>query len=128
MGTQPGAELDAWLRDGGLVVASSDRAARAIQAEYHRRRRAEGLSAWPAPNILDWKTFARTEWEERNIAGRLLLNSAQELTLWSEIIHSEKNLPTAAHGIRTPPCFHGNGSARSALLLCAAVSSGILAS
>jgi probable DNA repair protein len=95
MGTQPGAELDAWLRDRGLVVASSDRASRAIQAEYHRRRRTEGLSAWPAPNILDWKSFARTAWEERNLAGRLLLNPAQELALWSEIIHSEKNLPTA---------------------------------
>lgn len=95
MGTQAGAELDAWLRDGGLVVASSDRASRAIQAGYHRRRRSEGLSAWPAPNILDWKSFARTIWEERNLAGRLLLNSAQELALWSAIIHSEKNLPTA---------------------------------
>jgi len=95
MGTQPGAELDAWLREGGLVIASSDRAARAIQAEFHRRRRADGLSAWPAPNILDWTTFARTAWEERNLAGRLLLNSAQELALWSEIIHSEQHLPTA---------------------------------
>jgi ATP-dependent helicase/nuclease subunit B len=95
MGTQPGAELDAWLRDGGLVVASSDRATRAIQAEFHRRRRAEGLSAWPAPNIVDWKTFARTAWEERNHPGHLLLNPAQELAIWSEIIHSEKNLPTA---------------------------------
>jgi ATP-dependent helicase/nuclease subunit B len=95
MDTQPGAELDAWLRDGGLVVASSDRAARAVQAEYHRRRRAHGLSAWPTPKIVDWKTFARAAWEERNLAGRLLLNPAQELALWSEIIHSEKNLPTA---------------------------------
>jgi ATP-dependent helicase/nuclease subunit B len=98
MGTQPGAELDAWLREGGLVVTSSDRAARAIQAAYHRRRRVEGLSAWPAPNILDWKTFARRAWEERNLAGRLLLNPAQELALWSEIIHSEEHLPTALMG------------------------------
>ncbi len=95
MGTQSGAELDAWLRDGGLVVASSDRAARAIQAEFHRRRRAEGLSAWPAPNIVDWKTFARTAWDERNLDGRLVLNPAQEQALWSEIIHSEQHLPTA---------------------------------
>ena len=95
MGTQPGAELDAWLREGGLVVASSDRAARAIQAEFHRRRRAEGQSAWHAPKIVDWKTFARTAWEERNLAGRLLLNPVQELALWSEIVHSEQHLPTA---------------------------------
>src|ERR1700722_17088822 len=79
MGTQSGAELDAWLREGGLVVTSSDRAARALQADYHRRRRTEGLSAWPTPNIVDWKMFARNTWEERNRDGRLLLNTAQEL-------------------------------------------------
>ena len=95
MGTQPGSELDAWMRQGGVVVASSDRAARAIQADFHRRRRDEGLTAWPAPNILDWQTFARTAWEERNLDGRLLLNPAQELAVWSEIIHSEQHLPTA---------------------------------
>jgi hypothetical protein len=46
-GTQ--AEIDAWLRDGGLVVTASDRAARALGAAFHRARRAEGLLAWPAP-------------------------------------------------------------------------------
>ena len=95
MGTQSGAEFDAWLRDGGLVVASSDRAARALQADFHRRRRTEGLSAWPAPNIIDWKNFTRREWEDRNSDGRLLLNGAQELSVWCEIIHSEQHLPTA---------------------------------
>jgi ATP-dependent helicase/nuclease subunit B len=94
MGTQFGAELDAWLREGGLVVASSDRAARALQTDFHRRRRAEGLSAWPMPNILDWKSFSRTAWEDRNLEGRLLLNAAQEQSLWGEIIHSEKHLST----------------------------------
>ncbi len=95
MGTQSGAELDAWLREGGLVVASSDRAARALQANFHRLRRTEGLSAWPTPNIVDWKSFTRAAWEDRNLDGLLLLNSAQEQSLWSEIIHSEKHLPTA---------------------------------
>lgn len=95
MGTQPGTDLDAWMRQGGLVVASSDRAARAIQADFHRHRRGEGLTAWPAPNIFDWKTFARTAWEERSIDGRLLLNPSQELAVWSQIIHSEQHLPTA---------------------------------
>jgi ATP-dependent helicase/nuclease subunit B len=95
MGTQSWDEIDAWLRDGGLVVASSDRAARALQADFHRRRRTEGLSAWPAPNIIAWKTFTRREWEDRNSDGRLLLNGAQELSVWCEIIHSEHHLPTA---------------------------------
>ena len=95
MGNQPGATLDAWLRDGGLVLTSSDRAARALQAAYHRRRRAEGLSAWPAPNLIDWKAFARSAWNDRNPGGRLLLNPAQEKAIWSEIIHSNEHLPTA---------------------------------
>jgi ATP-dependent helicase/nuclease subunit B len=95
MGTQSWNEIDAWLRDGGLVVASSDRAARALQAEFHRRRRTEGLSAWPTPNIIDWKTFTRRAWEDRNSDGRLLFNAVQELSVWCEIIHSEHHLPTA---------------------------------
>ncbi|WP_348261723.1 PD-(D/E)XK nuclease family protein [Telmatobacter sp. DSM 110680] len=94
MGTQLGAELDAWLREGGVMVASSDRAARALQADFHRRRRVEGLSTWPMPNIVDWKTFVRTAWEERNLDGRILLNSAQEQSIWAQIIHSDKHLPT----------------------------------
>jgi ATP-dependent helicase/nuclease subunit B len=100
MGTQSGANrdeagLDVWLREGGIIIASSDRAARAIQAGFHRRRRAEGLSAWPAPKILDWKNFARAAWEERNSEGLLLLNPTQEQSIWSEIIHSDQNLATA---------------------------------
>jgi ATP-dependent helicase/nuclease subunit B len=95
MSTQPGASVDAWLREGGLVVASSDRAARAILADYHRRRRSEGLSAWPAPSVSAWNTFARTAWEARNTEGHLLLNNAQELAIWSEIVRSEQHLPTA---------------------------------
>jgi probable DNA repair protein len=95
MGTQSWDEIDAWLRDGGLVVASSDRAGRALQADFHRRRRSEGLTAWPAPNIIDWKTFIRRTWEDRNSDGHLLLNAAQELALWRDIIHSEHHLPTA---------------------------------
>ena len=101
MGTNPGAILDqatavdAWLLLGAVVVASSDRAARALQAQFHRRRRAKGLLAWPAPQCIDWTTFVRTEWEERNTDGRLLLNPAQELAVWSEIVHSEQHLPTA---------------------------------
>ena len=95
MDSQSGATVDAWLREGGLVVASSDRAARAIQTEFHRRRRAEGRSSWPAPRVADWKTFARTAWEERNLDGRLPLNAAQELAIWSQIVESDQYLPTA---------------------------------
>ena len=95
MGIQPGAGLDAWLRAGGVVVASSDRAARAIQSEFHRRRRSEGLAAWAAPGIFAFETFVRNAWEARNTEGLLLLNPAQEQAVWASIIHSEQHLPTA---------------------------------
>lgn len=95
MGTDSGVGLDAWLRDGGVVIASSDRAARALQADFHRRRRAEGLSAWPSPAIVDWNSFVGNAWQELALDSRLVLNPAQEQQVWSEIIQSDQHLPTA---------------------------------
>jgi len=80
------AELDAHLCDGGIVVAASDRAARALLAAFHRARRAEGLEAWPAPLIFDWQTFVRRSWEERTVDIRLQLNAQQEQSLWEQVI------------------------------------------
>jgi ATP-dependent helicase/nuclease subunit B len=79
-------EIDVWLRDGGIVVTASERAARFLLESYSRSRRAEGLTAWPAPNISSWSTFVRNEWETRSRDGRLALNLLQEQSLWAEII------------------------------------------
>jgi ATP-dependent helicase/nuclease subunit B len=87
--------IDAWLRGGGLAVAASERTARSLTAAFHRARRAEGLTAWPAPNIHDWQTFVRSAWAERISDGRLVLNSIQEQSLWAEIIAAAE--PQAAH-------------------------------
>ncbi len=95
MGKRAGEEIDGWLRREGLVVTSSDRATRALQGAHHRLRRAEGLSAWPTPKIVDWRTFARSAWDDRGMDGRLLMNSTQELALWSDIIRDERQLQTA---------------------------------
>jgi probable DNA repair protein len=94
------ARIDEWLLNGGLVVASSERAARACAAAFHRARRAEGLAAWPAPNILDWKSFVRAAWEERTQDGRLLLSPMQEQAIWTEIVGAEKHLATLLSGPR----------------------------
>ncbi len=77
--------VDAWLRGGGIVVAASERAARAVKTAFHRARRAEGLTAWPAPQVLDWKSFARSAWADRGGDG-LPLNAMQEESLWCRII------------------------------------------
>ena len=79
-------EIDACLRAGGVVVAASERAARTRSAAFHRARRAEGLTAWPAPNILDWRSFVRHAWDERIPDGRLVLNALQEQSLWAGIV------------------------------------------
>src|ERR1035437_1335395 len=88
------AEIDAWLREGGQVVTASDRAARALADAFHRARLNEGLSAWPAPNILDWKSFARAAWQQRTADARLLLNPAQEEALWVEIAGQDRSHAT----------------------------------
>jgi probable DNA repair protein len=93
-------ETDAWLRGGGLVVTASDRAARALASAFHRARRVEGLTAWPAPGILDWKSFVRAAWEERTRDGRLLLNPTQEQSLWAEIVGADGRLATLLEGPR----------------------------
>ena len=95
VGIRADAEIDGWLRDGGMVVTSSARAARALLGAFHRRRRSAGLSAWAVPNILDWETFVRASWEDLNHDGRVLLNSIQEQAVWERIIHSEQRLSTA---------------------------------
>ncbi len=95
MGRSADAEIDVWLRGGGLVVTASDRATRALASAYNRARIAEGLTAWPAPNILDWKSFVRAAWDD--LAGsdsRLALNPVQEQALWAEIA-GRHNQPAA---------------------------------
>ncbi len=92
--------MDGWLRDGGLVITASDRAARALRLAFHHRRRAEGLSAWPSPAILDWTSFVRSAWEERAADGRMLLNHTQEQSLWADIVGSEQHLATVLEGPR----------------------------
>lgn len=86
MNSQLSSEIDARLRTGGLVVTASERAARAIAAAFNRGRRAEGLTAWQAPNIQDWQSFVRNAWDERNSDGRTVLNSLQEQSLWAGIV------------------------------------------
>jgi ATP-dependent helicase/nuclease subunit B len=100
MGTKAGLEVDAWLREGGMVVTASDRAARALRSAFHRARRAERLTAWPAPAILDWRSFVREAWTARAFDGRLLLNPAQEQSLWAEIAGRGRQPATLLDGPR----------------------------
>jgi probable DNA repair protein len=68
------------------VVAASERGARAVALAYHRARQAEGLTAWPVPDVRDWQSFAVEEWEKRNADTRMVLNPLQEQALWAGIV------------------------------------------
>jgi probable DNA repair protein len=92
--------IEAFLRDGGLVIASSDRAARALLSGFHRARQGEGLNAWPTPQILNWNSLLRTAWLERCADSRLLLNPVQEQALWTEIISNQRQFSTLLPGPR----------------------------
>jgi probable DNA repair protein len=83
MGSQQ--EIDAWLARGGLVVAASERAARALTSAFHRGRQNEGLTAWPAPEIFHWLRFVESAWLEHSADPRLILNAIQEQALWAMI-------------------------------------------
>lgn len=67
------------------MVTASERAARSLTFAFHRARRAEGLTAWPAPNIQDWQSFVRNAWKVRNRDDRVVLNTLQEQSLWAGI-------------------------------------------
>jgi len=100
MEPNPAAETDAWLRGGGRVVAASERAARALTAAYHSARRAEGLTAWPAPDIQDWDRFVRGAWLERCADDRMVMSAAQEQWLWAEIVSRDRQHAVLLEGPR----------------------------
>ena len=68
------------------MVTASERAARALIAGFHRARRDEGLAAWPSPAIQPWAELIRDAWQQRAADARLILNSAQEESLWAGVI------------------------------------------
>ena len=81
-----------WLRGGGRLVAASERAARALTGDFHRARRAEGLTAWPTPRVEPWNEFVRAAWEDLGRDDdRLVMNSIQEKALWTRIIASSRH-------------------------------------
>lgn len=100
MGSHSAAAIDAHLCAGGTVVAASDRAARALASAFHRARRGEGKEAWESPRIYSWHTFIRLAWEERVRDPRLILNAAQELTLWQRLIGESGHAAAVLEGPR----------------------------
>lgn len=100
MDLRTGMEIDNWIDAGGRVLAASDRAARALVARYHERRRDEGRSAWTAPAIQTWNAFVQAAWTDHAADPRMILNPAQEQALWASILARESHLATLLEGPR----------------------------
>lgn len=115
-------ETGAWLRSGGPVVTSSERAARAVTLAFQRGCRAEGLAAWPAPAVQPWGEFVRELWRKHAGDGRLILNSIQEQSLWAAIIAADR--PDAA--LLEGPLYRISRLAMEAYALLCAYAPGLL--
>ncbi len=82
--------LDALAR-GETVVLPNRRAARTLRQAFNERQRAAGLRAWDAAPVLAWTDWTRNLWSGLAVEGRefrLLLNAAQEHSLWREVIEA----------------------------------------
>ena len=85
--------LDA-LDQGALLLLPNARAARDIRAAFDARQRSRGLPAWEPAQALSWSQWTNSLWSELIVGGkegRLLLNAAQEHSVWRKIIADDAN-------------------------------------
>ena len=110
------AQVDAWLANGGTVLAATERAARSVASAFHTTRRAEGRKAWLTPSIFSWDLWVRERWLERNQSGTVALSTLQEQALWTQIIQrpAPQNL---LHPVLHPGRL-ANAAQRAYRLLC----------
>jgi ATP-dependent helicase/nuclease subunit B len=80
------------LENSFPVITANQRAARSLHHAFNLRQRALGVAFWEPPVILAWEVWLDSLWSQLLYAGEateLLLNSAQQLTLWREIIAAD---------------------------------------
>jgi ATP-dependent helicase/nuclease subunit B len=83
--------LDA-LDGGEQLLLPNARAARELRWGFDARQRARGLVAWEPPRVQSWSQWTNSQWSELVVEGaedRLLLNAAQEQSVWREIIAAD---------------------------------------
>jgi ATP-dependent helicase/nuclease subunit B len=87
----PSAALDL-LTNGVLVLTPGASAATALRHAFNRRQIAAGHTLWAPPNLLSWQQWLSTLWTSLLVAGheeRLLLNFAQEQSVWRDIVSAD---------------------------------------
>jgi probable DNA repair protein len=93
------AELLTFLESGEALLLPNSGAARELRAAYDARQRGRGLAAWEPASVLAWAQWTSGLYSELVVGGaetRLVLNAAQEQSLWREIISDDP--PTDALG------------------------------
>jgi len=83
--------IDALAR-GWTVLTGNQRAARTLRRSFDLHQRTLGRSHWQPANILAWDSWLALQWRNLLLEGhatRLLLNTAQEHTLWRSIIAAD---------------------------------------
>ena len=87
----------ATLVDGALTLLPSASAARQLRHAYDAAQQARGLQTWEPAPILSWPQWLDHLWSEAVVSGietRLLLNEAQEHTLWLDVITAKQTETT----------------------------------
>jgi probable DNA repair protein len=87
-------EIEQALARGATVLTANQRAARTLRHAFEVRQRALSRSTWQPPAILAWDSWLGSLWHRLLLEGHasdLLLNPAQEHTLWLAAIAADPN-------------------------------------
>ena len=83
------------LAAGAIVVTPNNRLARDIALRFDASRRAQGLVAWNAPNVVPWTLWLERLWLEVLSAGRggghVLISAHVAQELWHGVIATERH-------------------------------------
>jgi len=91
------------LESGACFLLPNARAAAALRAAYNQRQSLT-QQVWQPPNILSWDQFTSNLYSTLVVEGkddRLLLNHAQEHSLWLEIVAAEDTALTSPDALAT---------------------------
>ena len=81
------------LADGAIVVTPNNRLARDVALRFDASRRAQGLVAWNAAQVLPWTLWLDRLWLEALAAragdGRVLLDAGVARELWYAVVKGE---------------------------------------
>ena len=84
------------LAGGTELLLPNPAAARRLRSAFDARARAAGLRAWKPAPAFSWTQWTRSLWNDLVVAGselRLLLNTAQELAVWREMVAADAAAP-----------------------------------